>query len=1716
MSRLIDERVVEMGFDNREFESNVKTSMSTINNLKSSLDFSGVSTSMNKAFSGVNTSILAGGVQAVAQQFSTMQIAAITAISNITNRLVDLGINMVKSLSIDNIMVGWEKYGEKTKSVGTLVAQGYDMDVVNTQLEKLAWYTDETSYSFTEMVSSISKFTASGQSLDSSVQAMMGIANWAALSGQNTQTASRAMYQLAQAIGSGSVKLQDWRSIQNANMDTQEFRQSVLDAAVAAGKLNRTITGEYATQSGKTFGINQFTEFLSEEGWFTSEVLMKTLGKYSSAVDTLYEKVKVTGEATTSSEAMEMFEKQLDEFGLKAFRAAQEARTLRDALNAIKEAVGSAWTQVFENIFGAYDDAKTLWTDLSYELYDIFVPGLQKVNAVLKEWNVLGGRNDIFENTKESTGAFWNLFRAVTDIVNVIKGAWNIIFPLSEMEEGSEQIKDIATKLKGLTEGLKAFAEKLRMSEETSGKLSSIFQGLFSIVKFVGKAFRGLWTGVQPLVDIFRDLVKWVFDLLAIGGTKFTKFVDNFTMFETIGYYMAFGLKYLIDWVKNSGVIQKAFEKIGRAFNFVKNTISAFVNGIMLGRNSFGSALFVIPENLSSIEKAGFKLAVLISTLVERFKELNVLEKIKSLLHSIKNGFVSAWESVSGFAMKLTGLSIGEILEYIWVKLKGAFEAITGTLGEFGDVDFSGVKTFTTQFLEKFKPVTAIIEGLFDFFMGLWSLVRAVLPVLGGVLSWIGDTLSNLGKTISAAFGESGGIIKIQNLFDAAFWGGLLAYGYWMISALFELQLNFASLIAGFIGIMDSKAMQQYAAALKDAAIAFLIFVAALVLIASIDQDKLAGALVSLGVIMGMVVAMFSAIMTLVVKLQASAKSIGIKSLSTAMQVNMMIGSLVEMAIAILLLAFAVKIMSTIKIEDMITALLGLTAVIAIMSFAAITIARYSKITDYQKGVKGLISLAVAVLLLSIPLKTIAELSMNQLKQGVLGVSFMVTLCLLFASISGKIKGAVTSAFGMILFSIALGMMVVPLFVIGKMDWGTISRGLFGMLSVLAIMYLFGQMSGTVKGTIMVALSLIPLSAALLVFATSMKAMGLISWKDITMAMWSLLLVVGSLYILAPMMKGSVLLKMSAFGLAIIPLSLGLMVFATAMKALGTINWKDIGMAMASIVLVLALFSIFAGVFGILSPMMVGFGIALMALSAGLIFYAAALKALGLVKFLDVLKSMYILALTFAALAIVAKLMKPFIVTMFALSAVFFIFAAAALMVAVSLSMMAVTLGTFGVALANTLIVLADAIIQAGPKIAAAIGTVIMETIKVFTQSSTELLNFLNTVLTAVLKMIIERSPDIAFALVILLSNVLIALQESFPSIAESLIAMLVMLLTAIKDQVVTITNVIIDLILGVIDAFQVRIPEIFRKLGSVVTDILDAIVEMVVALIPRLVTAAFDLIIGLIDGLGQAIEDNSERLRVAMVGFAQHMWNALFNFFGADKTSALFTVGSSLIESLKGGLVSAWKTVVSWFEGIGKDIEDFFTDLFKSVKFRVISGSGSVLTVEDLSGWPKGARRRTERNLKESAIGYGESLNDGFEDSGVFTVMQKIYDLVTNGISDDLVIRPVMDLTEIQNGTRVMHGMLSGFDGYSIKATSTSAMADKTYKSMRESEISRAAGRNSDTNLVNPIVNPQENTVINNTFNISGANPKEIANEVSRELGRQIERRNAKWASAR
>ena len=346
MSKTIDERIVSMEFDNSKFESNVTTSMSTLDKLKKSLNFDGVGkgfANIDRAASKVNIGGLSSAAEKVSLKFNAMQIAGVTAMTRITNKAIDTGERLVKSLSVDQIFAGWDKYIQKTSSVQTIMnATGKSINEVNRYLAKLMWFSDETSYSFTDMTASLGQLTSSGADIEKVIPMIMGVANATAYAGKGASEFSRAIYNLNQSYGAGHLQLMDWKSLELAGVASKQLKQTLIDTAVSLDKIKE---GDVT--------IATFAESLSEK-WADTEVMEKAFGKFSALTEAAYKAIE-EGKFDTAAEAIEALSGQYDDVAVKAFKSAQEAKSFTEAVDATKDAVSSSWLRIMETIFGNYE-----------------------------------------------------------------------------------------------------------------------------------------------------------------------------------------------------------------------------------------------------------------------------------------------------------------------------------------------------------------------------------------------------------------------------------------------------------------------------------------------------------------------------------------------------------------------------------------------------------------------------------------------------------------------------------------------------------------------------------------------------------------------------------------------------------------------------------------------------------------------------------------------------------------------------------------------------------------------------------------------------------------------------------------------------------------------------------------------------------------------------------------------------------------------------------------------------------------------------------------------------------------------------------------------------------------------------------------------------------------------------------------------------------------
>lgn len=693
MTTPIEERIMSMRFDNRDFNKNIDQTIEKLDKFEES-------TKMDKVNNGGH------GLKALIEQFTQLAHVvspAMVTLDQISQRFqhaAQSAQQFVKSLSYDQMSAGMSKYEEKVRSVYTIAtATGKTVDEVNAELDQLMWFTDETSYSFSDMVNNIGKFTSQGVELGDAISAMEGISTAAALAGQQTDAAARAMYNFSQAMGVGSVKLMDWRSIENANMATKEFKEVFIDTAQTMGILDKN--GK--TKKGTAVTYANFSSTLAE-GWFTSDVLLKGLQRYGDYAKKLQDYM-IENDIDTAAEAMRRMGAAGDELGYKAFKAAQQARTFSDAINATKDAVSTGWLKTFEIILGDTDEATELFSYITEVLYDIFAAGAKARNEVLGLWKDMGGRETLLKGLQ-------SIFETISGLVSGIKEAFWSMFPERTTE-------DWANTLVRFSESVNAFSFKLKGLfgvEEVEHQMGSLERQVSSLDEALERGAEG--EGVKKMQKRLLELGY------SVGGSGADGIFGKDTLRAVVDFQEAVGLEPtgIYDQKTHEKILSLLWQEAAAAGQFAEEDSLIFGNR--------GDDVKQMQESLSElgydIGRAGADGIFGKDTqkALEEFQTAAGLEPtgvfdpatyeaLYKQLYGIQDEALTISDTVGGPGYKTIQeivQNIGHVLSIVWKVLVGVG---TAALNIFGQV-ISALQPLWDLFVDIASSVTGIFSGWFD------------------------------------------------------------------------------------------------------------------------------------------------------------------------------------------------------------------------------------------------------------------------------------------------------------------------------------------------------------------------------------------------------------------------------------------------------------------------------------------------------------------------------------------------------------------------------------------------------------------------------------------------------------------------------------------------------------------------------------------------------------------------------------------------------------------------------------------------------------------------------------------------------------------------------------------------------------------------------------------------------------------------------------------
>lgn len=1442
MSQTIDSKVVEMRFDNKQFESKVQSSIKSIDKLEDSLNFSGATKGLeniNASVKGLDFSGIADGVSTIGQKFSALETIAVGALLRIGAQLADTGEKLIKNLSVDNISAGWEKFGDKTTSVATLVSQGYSLDEVNKQLDRLNWFTDETSYNFTDMVSNIAKFTAAGKDLNTSVDAMEGIANWAALSGQNASTASHAMYQISQAMGAGIMRKEDYKSIQNASMDTDEFRQKALDAAVALGTLKKNVDGTYTSlvNDSGAFSKSQFADHLTEDAWFTSDVMMKVFNDYSGAVDQIYSYADKKG--ITASEAIEELGDNVDQFGLKAFKAAQEARTWGDVIDSVKDAVSTGWMNTFELIFGNYEEAKKLWTDLANELYDVFAESGNVRNAMLQVWKDQGGR-DAFINS------LWNTFHAITDMAAVVKDAFHDIFPPMTSK-----------RLLAITKSIEDLTKKFKMSEETTEKLRRTFRGLFAVVDILKQFLIGIIAGVKQLLSPLDSLNVNVLDITASIGDWLVKLDEILKKNNTFKN----GIVNIVKVLQSiPSKINEIFTKItgksvGEAFTLIKNVITDSVKSINDSVGGLDGAISKIKAIPSVINDAfakitGKKLTDVFKTIISSATE--ALKSVKKVFEGFKKVDTSGLDDIS----KTTAKKLSP-LEKVFDKLKAIFDAISKVFKKV----FGVIKKIGSKIASVFKEIFGELSNSFGD-VGLDDALDlanggALLMIALGIKNFV-DSLSNIGKDAGSVFTRindlignvSGTVSKITDILDGVK-GSLEAYQN-------NLKAKTLLTIAGAVAVLT----------------------ASLVVLSSIDPQKLSSALTTVTI----------ELTQLFVSLSAMTNIIDGKKLHNMTKAA---STLILMSTAVLILSIAVKKLSSMKADE---AIVGVGSTIALLGALIIVADTLSKSSGkMMKGATGLIAMSIAVRLLIKPIKELGNLDRGTLIQGLISLAAILAELTITTKLMGNSKKIIATSVALTILSMAIRLLIKPIKELGNMDEGALIQGLWALAITLAELGLFVNAVGGSKKMISIATGVTILGAAMLIFVKAVSQLGDMDEGSLIQGLLGMASALTIIAVAVKAMPASVVL----IAPALVVVAVALKVLASSLNDMGNMSTEQI--AKSLITLGIALGELAIGLN--LMKGTLGGASALFTASVALTVLSVALNKIGKMSAGKIVKSIVTIAAALGVMVVAGYAAGPIAPALIALGGAIALIGAGCL--AAGLGVLAFSTGLAELAVTGPagIAILLSAFEQwilTIPKFAKSLGEAVVVLVKVILDALPPILENVGTILKQILSMVSEFAPQIIDTILSIVDGLLSSLAEHMPSLASSIVSILLTILHTIDDNIEEIAATGASIVVGLLEGIARKLPDIIQ--------------------------AAFDVLLAFITGLGQAIKDNAKALRAAINTLVTDILDAICEFLGIHSPSTKFKeIAGNMID----GLIEGFKDFVG---GAVKAVKDFMGKLIEKI----------------------------------------------------------------------------------------------------------------------------------------------------------------------------------------
>lgn len=1466
----IDERVVSLKMNNKQFLSAIKESASSMDRLKDSLKMQGAADGLSRIGEiAKNTTLgdLATKALDIGKNMTVMQGLAVTAFGGIGVAALNAGRSVVSGF-IGTIKDGFNEYELKMRAIQTIMAntveKGTTLSEVKTSLAELNTYADKTVYSFSDMTHAIGLFTAAGVDLQTSVASIKGLSNLAAASGSTAQQTATAYTQLSQAIAAGAVHLQDWNSLVQAGMGGESFRNALIETSRMMG----TGYDEAIAKDGN------FRESLKED-WLTAQVMTTTL---TALTNDLSESQLV--EMGYSEEQAH----KLKQFAQGAFDAATKIRTFSQLVDTTKEAIGSGWAETFEILFGDFEEASVLFTSIGDWLGSVIKSSADARNGFLQMWKDLGGRASLVQGLA-------NIFWAIVKVLGQIGTAFRRVF-MNASAEGLVRI----------TKAFENFTSKLIITNNFADKLEWTFTGLFSVfhifATIIGEVAQVIFTVashiVQALFPAFTGINSGVFQITKVLGKAIYWFDQWFTKLDLGGKILKLllppidlvgkAIKWVSDkihdfimWIDFTGKVRGAGEGlknlaskfglvkdalknsvIGREFSAAMDSIHSGVDKAKTKINEFaGSVGDKLKAKLISGKAAlsdyfkGFNLGdmssaeAIVASLGTKFDELGqklkISEKVqwlKDKLIELKEVLIETWNTVQNSSVwpKL-GKAFGDVGGKVkdvalsfrdWVnghsEVKAKAKEAAGAVSEVGSAAAQAAKetgqaakeNFLKKWFEDIKQVATAIHlpELFDTIKQKFqefkdfvtnTFAPKVKEGVKNAFGSIGDALSNANSNLKS--------YDMGKILVGAIGGGvLIAFTRWINSfkknfdKIGDVAEKIGNVFDKLGGVLEAFEQKVKAKALLTIAIALGVLAGALILMSLVPAPKLFVTLAAMKV-------MFSMLQDMMDHLAGFTEY----KKGTAMLIPLMI----TLGTTMLLMAAAVKILSTMDVKG---AIVGVLAFRHILDAMGDFLRRIHGMKGSAAAAGIIMSLAVSCVILATAVYMLGSMDTGKAVQGVIALAAVITILSGFMVVVSKDPYMGKGAALLLSLAISCNILVAAIWMLGTMDTGKLLQGVIALGVIIAELSVAMAIAG--RANARGAAAIIAMSAAVIVLTGAVAILGNM---DIETLAKGLIALAAGLAILAISMAAADAFKEGGIALGIA--SIAFLALASAMKTLSGITWTQLAIgliALAGGMLILVAAAAGAQYFAV-----------------GMIILTAALLALGLA-------------------------LLPISIGMAAFAAVLGICAttgaAAFLVLTEGLKQLAAILPQVAIDFANAI---ANFIITLGSK-------------------APELAVAMAALLGAIIYAINVNIPGIVASLFILIQAMLTELANHAYEFGEKGATILANFLNGIADNIGKVIDAATNVILNFLDGIARNGPKIIDKGMWTVLKLLEGVRDAINKYSHRFNKVGREIAWAIVDGMTGGLASKAWSFGESMVSFAKKGYNKVKDFFGIHSPSRL------------------------------------------------------------------------------------------------------------------------------------------------------------------------------------------------------------------------------------